>query len=86
VLLLEHCVLALELLQPRELTRLRRRRHRRRRTAEPALAGVLPPLREHEGVDRERRGNRLHLDPRLLTQPDGCAFELMAVAPDGAWA
>ncbi len=40
---------------------------------------VLPPLRQHERMNRQRGGDRLHLDPRLLTQSHGRELELLAV-------
>ena len=52
----------------------------RRAPAQAAVARVLPPLREHEGVDLERGRDGLHLDPGLLTQPDRGELKLVAVA------
>src|SRR5256885_1324559 len=70
---------ALELLQPTDLAR---RRHVDRRPMLPPqlpLAHLLPPPREHERVNVEGRGNRLHLYPALPTQPHGGELELRTV-------
>ena len=83
MLLLKERVFALELLQPRQFACLRGRRRRRGGAPQPALARVLPPLREHERVDRERGRDRLHVNAGFLTQPDGGELELIAVAPYG---
>src|SRR5213595_909413 len=69
----------LELLQPADLAW---RRHVDRRPAlppQPPLAHRLPPPREHERVNVERGGDRLHLHPALSTQPHGGELELRTV-------
>ena len=49
------------------------------REPEPALPKLLPPARQHERVNVERLGDRLHVDPRAVTELDGRAFERHAV-------
>ena len=63
VLVLEQRVLALEVLQSRQLTRLRRGWWRRGRALQAAVARVLAPTREYEGVNCERGRDRLNWMP-----------------------
>ena len=79
-------MLALECLESRQLARRPDRRRFRSTAVQAPLARVLLPLREHERVDRERGRDRLHLNPRLLTQADGRQLELVTIAPHRAWA
>jgi hypothetical protein len=74
----------LERLQLRDLAHWARRRCLGRAASQSAIAGILPPLREHEGMDRERRGHRLHLHPRLLTQADGRELERITTSAPSA--
>ena len=79
--LLELRVLAFEGLQLRDLAG--RSRWRCLRDCplggDPSFAS-LPPLREHEGMDLQRRGDGLHLNPGLLTQANSGELQLVAVA------
>lgn len=50
---------------------------------QPALARFLAPLREHEGVERERARDRLDSNAGFLTQPNGGELEVIAVTPYG---
>ena len=83
MLLLEERMLALECLESRQLARRPDRRRFRSTAVQAPLARVLPPLREHERVDRERGRDRLNVNAGFLTQPDGGELELIAVAPYG---
>src|SRR5207247_11413243 len=79
VRLLQERMRTLELLQPADLAW---RRHVDRGPAlppQPPLAHRLPPPREHERVNVERGGDRLHLHPALSTQPHGGELELRTV-------
>src|SRR3990172_7887177 len=49
---------------------------------QPPVTHLLPPLRQHERVDVQRRRHRLHLEPRLLAQPYCRHLELPAVGSD----
>ncbi len=85
MLLVQEGVRFLERLQLRNLASGARRRRVRGSTAEPAITRVLPPLRQHKGMNLQRGGHRLHLQSRLLTEPDGGEFELVAVLPNRSW-
>ena len=85
MLLLELGVLPLEGLELGDLPCRPGGRGLPRLPAQPAVTRVLPPLGQHEGVDLERRGDGLDLDPPLLTQANRGQFELVAVLPDGSW-
>ena len=47
-----------------------------------AVARFLPPPRQHERVNLQRVGHRLHLDARQLTELHSLEFELQAVLTD----
>jgi len=85
MLLFEFRILPLERLQLRDLASWARRRCFRWSSAESTVFQVLPPLREHEGVNLECGGDGLHLNPRLLTQANGCELKLVAVSVDLPW-
>src|SRR6266568_821651 len=70
---------ALELLEPADLSR---RGDMDRRSALPSqtpLTHGLPPPRQHERVNVERRGDRLHLHATLSTQAHSGELELRTV-------
>jgi len=67
MLLLQIGVLPFEQLQLRDLAGRAGWRRLRGSSAEPTIARILPPLGQHEGMDLQRRGDRLHLHPWLLT-------------------
>jgi len=83
MLLLEHAVLTLELLQSADLphwSRLRSFRFRiRGLRAKASLSELLAPSREHVRVDVQRLSNYLDLNPRAITQLHGRALELETV-------
>jgi hypothetical protein len=54
-------------------------------SSQGADADILPPLRQHEGMDLECCRHGLHLNPGLLTQANGGQLELVRVAANGAW-
>jgi hypothetical protein len=56
-----------------------------RTTSESAIACVLPPLGQREGMDLQRRGHRRQQHAGLLTQLDGRQIELVAVRADRTW-
>src|SRR5881392_3787468 len=47
--------------------------------AQHSVAHGLPPPRQHERMNVEGRGHRLHLHPPLTTQPHGGELELRTV-------
>src|SRR5256885_10183726 len=53
--------------------------HRHPLPAEHPVARGLPPPRQHEWMNIECRGHRLHLHPSLTTQPHRREFELRTV-------
>ena len=67
MLLSEQRMRLLERLELRDLPRGSGRSGFREASSQAPLARLLPPLGEHEGVDRERTRHRLHLHPWLLT-------------------
>ena len=85
MLLLEERVRVLKRLQLFDLPDGSRRRCWSTAPPQDSVARILPPLRQHERVDLERRGNGLHLHPRLLTEPDRGQLELVGVATNRAW-
>src|SRR5919197_2305860 len=77
MLLLQQRVLTLEDLQPLDLARRPRRTVDSLHSApEVPVTGLLPPAREHEGMDVQGIGDRLHLHPRHAAQLHGHQLEL----------
>ena len=85
MLLLQQRMGLLERLELRDLARGTWWRARRRPPADEALPHILPPLRQHERMDLQRSGDGLHLQPRLLTEPDRRELKLVAVLPYCPW-
>src|SRR5687768_3970527 len=85
MLLFEECIVALELLEPGDLARRALRQCLPRAPCQSAVAHILAPLGQHERMDRERRGHRAHLNPRLLTEAHRGQLELVTVLADAAW-
>src|SRR5262245_53507093 len=83
MLLLQHAVFTLELLQSPDLPHWRRLRSLRLRIrgfrAKSSLTERLPPSRQHVRVDVQCLGNGLDLNPRTVTQLHGRAHELEAI-------
>jgi hypothetical protein len=83
MLLLQHAVFTLELLQSADLpcgSRLRSLLFRiRGLRAKASLSELLPPSREHVRVDVQRLGNGLDLNPRTITQLHCRPLELEAI-------
>lgn len=79
------CRILLERLELRDLTRWTGRQRFRSSPAESAVPQILSPLRQHERVDLQRSGDRLHLHPWLLTQANGRELKLVAVLPYCPW-
>src|SRR6266853_4068336 len=88
MLLLQERMGALEGLEPADLSR-RGQLHRPPLPAEDPVAHCLPPPRQHERVNVERRGHRLHLHPALPAEAHRGELELRTVFLDllrtGAW-
>ena len=81
MLLTEHRVLALERLQPLDLTGLPPFHHAPPRSAlEDPVPRLFPPAGEHEGVDVQRVGDRLHLYPGHPAELHRRQLEFHAVA------
>ena len=57
-------------------------RCRVRTSSQNAVARILPPFGQHEGMDLQRTSDRLHLHPRLLTQSHRRQLEFVAVPPN----
>jgi hypothetical protein len=76
MLLLQQRAGLLERLELRHLAPGSRRRGFGGPTPDHAVAHILPPLGQHEGMDLQRRCDGLHLQARLLTEPDGGARTL----------
>jgi hypothetical protein len=85
MLLLQERVCLLERLQLRDLARGAGRWRLPCPPSQSPVARILAPLREHERVDRQRGGDGLDLNPRLLTESDRRQLELITVLPDRAW-
>src|SRR5262245_40652000 len=83
MLLLQQPVLALQLLQPADLSNARSLRPSWRHLRDPRpqtpFTKLLTPLRQHERVDVERLGHRLDLNPRSMTQLHRRSLELHSV-------
>ena len=82
MLLLQPRVRFLEQLQLRDLSHGTGAGRLRQLSSQSPVAIILPPLRQHEGMDLQRGGHRLDLSIRMLTQPDCRALKLGAVLPD----
>ena len=54
-------------------------------SADEPLAHVLPPRRQHDRMDLQRRRDRLDLQARLLTQPIGGQLTLVIVLVQLSW-
>src|SRR5205814_8704765 len=81
MLLAEHRVLALERLQPLDLPRAPPFHDTPPRSAlEDPVPRFFPPARQHEGVDIQRVGDRLHLHARHATELHRGQLELDAIA------
>ena len=81
MLLAEHRVLALERLQPLDLTSAPPFHDARlRSTLEDSVPRFFPPAGQHEGMEVEGVGYCLHLDPRQVAQLHGRQLEFNAVA------
>ena len=72
----------LERLELRDLARRAGRRRLRGAASQSAIARVLAPLGQHERVDLQCSSDRVDLQSRLLTEPDGGQLKLVAVLPD----
>ena len=79
LLLLQERMCLLERLQLFDLPHRSGGRRRVSPSAEDPVARILPPLGQHEGMDLQRIGDRLHLHPGLPTQSDRRQLELVAV-------
>lgn len=89
MLLLELGVLLFERLQLRDLAGGAGWRRRRASPTESTIACVLSPLGQHvgqqEGMDLERRSDRLHSNALLLTQAHRRQLKRIAVVPHRSW-
>jgi hypothetical protein len=81
MLLLKQRVRFLERLELRDLTRWTGWQRFRSSPAESAVPQILSPLRQHEGMNRQRSSHGLHLQSRLLTESHSSQLELVAVLP-----
>src|SRR2546422_11438278 len=79
MLLLQEGMGALERLESADLSRWWQLYCRRPPSAQHSVAHLLPPPRQHERMNVECRGDRLHLHPPLTTQPHRREFELRTV-------
>ena len=79
----------LEGLQLRNLTGRARWRRLHRPSADDPVADVLPPLRQHEGMDLQRGRDRLDLHAGLMTETNRRLLKLVGVlvqlARSGLW-
>src|SRR3954453_15807039 len=82
MLLLELRVLPLEHLELSDLSRGSGRWRFVGSSSQAAVLHVLPPLRDHEGMNLERGSDGLHLNPGLLTQVNGGELKLVGIPSD----
>lgn len=86
MLLFEERIVALEFLQADELCGRRGACSRAGAPCQAVLAHVRAPLGQHSGMDRQRRSDGAHLNPRLMTQLHSRQLELVTVLPNAPWA
>jgi hypothetical protein len=82
VLLPQQRVLALEGGQLLDLVPLAGFEPNAAHSAEPAVADLLAPAREHEGMNVERLGDILDLDAGKVAKAHSLALEIVAIAMD----